>query len=237
MNIHWIQHVPFEGLGSIESWALRGGHRLSATRFHRRDSLPEMNDFDRLVIMGGPMNIYEEVIYPWLAAEKTFLRQAIDIGKPVIGICLGAQLVADALGARVYRNSWKEIGWFPVRKTCAAAESRVFTDFPREMEALHWHGDAFDVPTGCLHAAESAACRNQAFVFQDRIVGLQFHLEMTPRGAEEILDNCRNELVEGLYIQTAEEIISAPGRFAAANIAMDRLLDQVFSFQYPGDHD
>ena len=231
MKIHWIQHVPFEALGSIEKWSNHNGHGLSVTRFHRQDPLPRMKEFDWLIVMGGPMNIYEDAEYPWLSEEKNFLRQAIETGKVVIGICLGAQLIADALGSRVYSGRHKEIGWFPVIKTDEAGNSSIFEDFPLETVVFHWHGDTFDLPPGCVHIAESAACRSQAFVYEERVIGLQFHQEMNLPGAEAIIDNCRKEIVEAPYIQTAGEILSNTDRFTTANREMDRLLDRLFLVQ------
>lgn len=227
MKIHWMQHVPFESLGSIEDWARLHGHSLSETRLYRDDPMPAMEQFQWLVVMGGPMNIYEEAEYPWLPVEKNFIKRTIEAGKVVIGICLGAQLIVDALSSKVYAGQHKEIGWFPIRKTVAAGKSVLFEDFPLEMDVFHWHGDTFDLPPGCVHAAESAACRNQAFVFENRVVGLQFHLEMTHQGIEKILDNCRNELVEAPYIQDADQILSNLEKVETANREMDRLLNRL----------
>ena len=227
MNIHWIQHVPFEGLGSIEKWALNHGHHLSATRFHQQDPLPEMEKPDWIIVMGGPMNIYEENKYPWLSSEKNFIKRAIENKKVVIGICLGAQLIADALGSGVYAGRYKEIGWFPVHKTDEAEKFPLFKHFPQEMDVFHWHGDTFDLPHGCVLIAESAACKNQAFSYEDRVIGLQFHIEMTQAGAEKILSNCRHEIVEAPYIQDGEEIPSNVEKFTEVNKEMDRLLTRL----------
>jgi GMP synthase-like glutamine amidotransferase len=229
MRIHWIQHVPFEGLGSIEDWSLKHGHHLGVTRFHENGPLPAMDAFDWLIVMGGPMNIYEEDKYPWLAAEKSFLKEAVEGGKIAIGICLGAQLIADTLGSKVYAGSRKEIGWFPIQKTGEAAESRLFRDLPTETVVFHWHGDTFNLPPGCLHVAQSAACRNQAFVYEERVIGLQFHMEMTRQGMDAIIENCRDELVEAPYIQSADEIVSNADLYKTANREMDLLLDRLFS--------
>jgi len=228
MKIHWFQHVPFEGLGTIEIWANRHGHPLSVTRFHRQDPLPQMDTIDWLIVMGGPMNIYEEDRYPWLSEEKKFLKEAIDAGKVVFGICLGAQLIADALGSKVYAGRHKEIGWFPVHKKGAAGQSHVFKDFPQEMDVFHWHGDTFDLPPGCIRIAESAACQNQAFIYEERVIGLQFHLEMTRKGVEEIVATCKGELLEAPYIQKTDEILSNSERFPEANRMMDSILDRLF---------
>jgi GMP synthase-like glutamine amidotransferase len=227
VNIHWFQHVPFESLGNIENWSTRNNHCLGVTRFHQHDPLPPMKEFDWLIVMGGPMNIYEDAKYPWLPEEKSFLRMAIEAGKTIIGICLGAQLIADALGSKAYATHYKEIGWFPIRKTNEAEKSPLFNDFPEVMDAFHWHGDTFDLPAGCVHIAESEACRNQAFIYEERVIGLQFHIEMTHQGAEKIISNCREEIMEAPYIQNAEEILSNADRFTEANKEMDRLLDRL----------
>ncbi len=229
MNLHWIQHVPFEDLGSIENWVLKRGHSLSTTRMYLDEPLPAMEQFHWLIVMGGPMNIHEHDRYPWLAGEKEFLKRTIEEEKPVLGICLGAQLIADALSSKVFAGQHKEIGWMPVRKTASAAASVLFNDFPPTMDVFHWHGDTFDLPAECVHVLESVACRNQAFAFKDRVVGLQFHLEMTRQGVERILDNCRDELVEAPFIHDAGKILSNLEKIDAANRAMDRLLDGLFS--------
>ncbi len=225
MRIHWFQHVPFEGLGSIGRWMEAGGHSLSVTRFYEGDPLPDVAGIDLLIVMGGPMNIYEEDIYPWLAPEKKFIGRAIEGGGKVLGICLGAQLIADVLGGKVTRNQYKEIGWFPIEMTPDAAESSIFGSLPKRLTALHWHGDTFALPPGAVRTASSEGCLNQAFVYEGRVVGLQFHLESTRESVQDIIDNCGDELVEGKYIQTAEEIMADPGRFDQINSAMNGILD------------
>jgi GMP synthase-like glutamine amidotransferase len=143
MKIHYLQHVPFEDLANIESWARSRDHDLSKTLLFAGDSLPRMPDFDWLIIMGGPMNIHEEDRYPWLAKEKEFIHQAIASDKIVLGICLGAQLMADVLGGKVRKNVHREIGWFPVKLMPESRASPIFRVLPEEFMALHWHGDTF----------------------------------------------------------------------------------------------
>lgn len=227
MNIHYLQHVPFEGLGSIEGWVRRGRHALSATRFYRGEPLPAVGGVDLLLVMGGPMNIYEEASYPWLVDEKRFIEQAIAAGRQVLGVCLGAQLVADVLGARVYANADKEIGWFKIETTAAASASKLFAAFPRRLEVFHWHGDTFDIPAGAVHVASSSGCANQAFVYDERVVGLQFHLETTPAGARQIIAHGAGELVEGRYIQTPQVMLADASRFDAINRVMQDLLERL----------
>jgi GMP synthase (glutamine-hydrolysing) len=227
MNIHYLQHVPFEGLGSIEDWVRRGGHTLSVTRFYDGDPLPAAETLDLLVVMGGPMNIYEEASYPWLVGEKRFIEQVIAAGRRTLGICLGAQLIADALGAKVYANTDKEIGWFPVETTEAASGNSLFATFPQQLDAFHWHGDTFDIPAGALHVARSAGCANQAFVYDERVVGLQFHLETTPVSAQQIIAHSAGEIVEGRYIQTPQVMLADTRRFDTINLAMQELLGRL----------
>lgn len=227
MNVHYLQHVPFEGLGSIEEWIRRGGHTLGATHFYRGDPLPAVDAVDLLVVMGGPMNIYEEADYPWLVDEKRFIERAIAAGRRVLGICLGAQLVADVLGARVYANAEKEIGWFQVEKTESAAASRLFAAFPAQLDVFHWHGDTFDIPAGAVRVARSADCANQAFVYDERVVGLQFHLETTLDSAQQIIAHGADDLVDGCYIQTPQEMLVDASRFDAINRVMHDLLDRL----------
>ena len=231
MKVHWFQHVPFEGLGSIADWIRRGRHTLGVTRFHREEPLPAVADVDLLVVMGGPMNVHEEAKYPWLTREKRFIGAAIAGGRRVLGVCLGAQLVAEVLGARVYANTEKEIGWFAIEPTEAAAASGLFSRFPQRLEVFHWHGDTFDIPAGALHVARSDGCAHQAFAYGERVIGLQFHLEMTQAGARQLIGHCSDELVGGRYIQKPREMLADAIRFDAVNGVMDGLLDRLAAVQ------
>ena len=227
MRIHYLQHVPFEGLGCIESWAKTATHRMSATRFYVNDPLPNINDIDWLIVMGGPMNIYDDTRYPWLSAEKKFLEQAIDQNKTVLGICLGAQLLADVLGAKIYANRHKEIGWHNVRKVKSGEVSAMTEVFPDSVEAFHWHGDTFDIPDGAVHLVQSAGCKNQAFAMGDRVLALQFHLEIAKSGAENLIIQCGNDIDKGRYCQTPEEMLANSERFEKTNKLMNRILDRM----------
>jgi len=228
VKIHYFQHVPFEGLGCIEQWAAEKGHAVTATRFYLDEPTPGIGEIDWLIVMGGPMNIYEDAEYPWLAREKRFIEQAIQGGKTIIGICLGAQLIADVLGGPVTRNAHKEIGWFPIGFTPEARVSELFGFLPPQMTVLHWHGDTFVLPPGAVRIARSEACENQAFVYEERVVGLQFHIEFTPASMEAILTNCAGELVAGKYIQSADQMRGQPdAEFEKINAAMRGLLDRL----------
>ena len=212
MKIHFLQHASFEGPANMAVWATARGHTLAQTSLFLSERLPETGEFDWLLIMGGPMNVYEEREFPWLPAEKRLIEQAIAKGKIVLGVCLGAQLIADVLGARVYKNAYKEIGWHPVSLTAEAKESSSFRVLPDKFVAFHWHGDTFDLPSGCTRLAKSEGCLNQAFEYGDRVVGLQFHLESSLESIQLLVQNCSEELVAGKYIQTADQILSSNGR-------------------------
>ncbi len=227
MRIHYLQHVPFEGLGSIEPWLTKHGYTLTVTRFFEDRKLPALEEIDGLIIMGGPMGVNDEGKFPWLAQEKAFIRSAIKAGKPVLGICLGAQLIAAALGARVYKNSLKEIGWFPVKGIRQNKEG-LFS-FPENFTAFHWHGDTFDLPVGANLLATNTTCRNQAFQVGQRVMGLQFHLETTPQSLRLLIDNARQELQPAKFIQSEEQMLPAtPQMFAEINRLMGQVLDYLF---------
>ncbi len=223
MRAHCLQHVPFEGLGNIEPWLTRKGFVITTTRFYASEPLPELNAIDMLIIMGGPMSVLDEADYPWLIEEKAFVRAAVLAGKVVLGVCLGAQLIADAMGGCVYKNRAKEIGWFPIQASVEKSDS-VFR-FPREAIVFHWHGETFDVPQGAVVLARSVACENQAFQLGRAVIGLQFHLETTPESAKAIVQNCRDELVIDQYIQSEATILAATTeRYRAINSLMDEVL-------------
>ncbi|PKN18297.1 MAG: amidotransferase [Deltaproteobacteria bacterium HGW-Deltaproteobacteria-6] len=223
MRAHYLQHVPFEGLGSIEPWLKAAGCEITRTRFFESTRLPDLEKIDLLVVMGGPMSVNDEVAFPWLVSEKRFIREAIGSGKAVLGICLGAQLIASAAGARVYRNNVKEIGWFPIYGMLS--DDASFFSFPQSINVFHWHGDTFDLPSGATRLAKSDGCTNQAFQLGRSVIGLQFHLETTPKALQEIVFNGRDELIPAQYIQTKEEILSAkPDEYTSINHLMDNVL-------------
>jgi len=225
VRIHYLQHVPFEDAANIGGWALDRGHTVTRTRLYDDESLPSLDSFDWLVVMGGPMNIYEHDAYPWLVAEKKFMEKAIEQGKPVLGICLGAQLVADVLGGRVTRNRHKEIGWFPVSLTKEGEQAAVVEGFPDRFVAFHWHGDTFSIPPGAQKLAGSEVCTNQAFQYADHVIGLQFHLDYSVESIEKMIRHCGDELLSSTYVQTAETIRKSYDRVAETSRLLYRFLD------------
>ncbi|MEI7908688.1 MAG: type 1 glutamine amidotransferase [Verrucomicrobiota bacterium] len=224
MRIHYLQHMGCEGIGRIANWAEERGHAVSATHLYRGEALPDDGSFDFLLIMGGPMNIYEYRNHPWLPAEKLFIKRAIDSGKIVLGICLGAQLIADVSGAKIFQNPTLEIGWFPLRFNAARQAIPALRDFPSELTPLHWHGDTFQLPPGALHLATSAACANQAFTVGQRVIGLQFHIEMDAPDVAAFLDDTLPEPVPG-QVQSAAEILAGQCHLPAIHAALYTMLD------------
>ena len=226
MRVHWLQHADFEDLGYIAPWLAARGDAVSCTRLHAGENPPPPDSFDWLIVMGGPMNIYEYAHYPWLKDEKALIRAAIADGKRVLGICLGAQLLADVLGGQVARNMRTEIGWFPVRMNAAGRAAKVFADFPEMFDAFHWHGDTFAIPPGYDGLMSSEACANQAYASRDgRIVGIQFHLEVTAANARVWFEHERPE--PSRYVQTPEEILRELPYFAENNRLMLCLLERM----------
>lgn len=224
-RIHYFQHVPYEDLGNMAEEFRQRGSTLSVTRWYQGDSAPQLDDFDWLIIMGGPMNVDDEAHYPWLKAEKALIRAAVDAGKVVLGVCLGAQLVARVLGAQVVPMAQREIGWFPVMRQPAADDSILSSVLPERFEAFHWHGDRFELPEGALLLASSEACDQQIFSYGSKVFGFQCHLEFTPKQALGLLENCRDELDGSRYVQSAEEITASEERFAGPNRLLTRVFD------------
>lgn len=217
-----MQHVPFEDLGSIRFWLDERGAEVSYTRCFAGDTIPSLAGFDMLIALGGPMSVNDEESLPWLKDEKLAIRDAIARDIPILGVCLGAQLIASALGARVYRNDLKEIGWFPIQ---APAGSGPSFSFPAECTVFHWHGERFDLPEGATLLARNAACEHQAFQLKRNVIGLQFHLETTPDGARAMIENCRQELIPDRYVQSEAELLAAPAsRYETVNELMRQVL-------------
>ena len=226
MKIHYLQHEPFETPGAILTWAKEHGHSLSSTMLYEKGPLPSLSSFDMLVIMGGSMSVYEKHLYAWMGPELTFIESAIKADKTVLGICLGAQLIAASLGAAVYKNTDKEIGWFPVSLTPEGTASGFFKKWPEAFKMFQWHGDTFDVPAGAVRTAFSKACANQAFIYGEKTVALQFHPETTARDLDLFLSNCQNDCAsEGPYIQTADQIREQCSLIPAMNGLLFKLLD------------
>jgi GMP synthase-like glutamine amidotransferase len=226
-RIHYLQHVAFEGLGTIQDWAVAKNALLTPTLLFEPHVFPLIDAFDWLIIMGGPMGVYDEAAFTWLKPEKRFIEAAINAGKTVIGVCLGAQLIASALGARIFPNRVKEIGWFPINWKDAALSLPCLSMMPKTLDVFHWHGDTFDLPHGAVHLARSAACENQAFAIGDKVFGFQFHLEVKPENVREMIAHCGIECVPAEFVQSPREIVASVEQCSQVNGVMGELLSRL----------
>lgn len=202
MRVLAFRHVPFEHLGQIQPALESRGIGFAYADLYRDSApLPDPADYAGLIFMGGPMSVNDGL--PYLEREMAWIAAAVGRGQPVLGVCLGAQLIAKALGGRVYRNPVKEVGWFDIEFTPTAARDPLFA-CTRPLETVfHWHGETFELPPGAAHLAHSAACRNQAFRAGRNVYGLQFHLEVTPAM---IADWCRQDANCGDVRELAQPI-------------------------------
>jgi len=225
MKLHYFQHVPFEGPGSISQWAASKSYPVNATRWDLGEIPPSLSGFDLLVVMGGPMSVHDTSRHSWLSIEMEYLRRAIDKNKTILGICLGAQLLAQVLGAEITANDHPEIGWFPITRSERLSDTGLHAIIPAKMEVFHWHAETFTLPDECSPIAASDACANQGFLFGNKVIGLQFHLEMTMASASLLIDNCRGGLIPGDYIQTEAQMLAQPEKFHQANRVMDAILE------------
>lgn len=235
-RIHYLQHAPFETPAYILDLCARHNCRVEGTRVWETTEFPDPDSYDLLVVMGGPMNIYEHDAHPWLVEEKRYLPRVIDADKQVLGICLGSQLLADALGGTVVQNRCKEIGWFPVRMTSGGMASPLMRGIPEVYRSFHWHGDTYPPPPGTIRLASSSACDNQGFIYDDRVVGLQFHLEMTKESTEALLTACSGELIIDEYVHPAVTIREHTERYLCdAQKIMEQLFCNMIRADYSAD--
>ncbi len=227
MRIHYLQHVPFETPSNIFKWAKDRNITINGTHLYKNEPFPDFSSFDLLLIMGGPMGVYDDDKYPFLKKEKIFIENAIRLEKKVLGICLGAQLIAEVLGSKVYKCENKEIGWFPVFKTKEAENSKYFKDFPEHLDVIHWHGDTFDIPAGTKHLFYSEGCKNQAFESDNgNIVGLQFHLELSKESVKTLIKESEGDFKsEGRFVQSPEDILSDDTKFKELEEYLYRFMD------------
>jgi GMP synthase (glutamine-hydrolysing) len=212
-----LQHVAVEGPGTLAPYLEARGWRLETVALYEGARLPEeAREYQAVIVMGGPMGVYDEAEYPFLRAEHHFLQRIMAQGVPLLGICLGSQLLAKALGARVYRNAQKEIGWYSVDLTPAGTADPLFAGLDSPVPVFQWHGDAFDLPAGAIPLASSPLCTHQAFRYGDRVYGLLFHLELTPAIIHRWIEAFQDELVSLRGVIDPERIMAEiPHRLVA----------------------
>ncbi|PKL15897.1 MAG: amidotransferase [Spirochaetae bacterium HGW-Spirochaetae-5] len=224
-RIHIFLHVPYETPGCIETWIKEKGYFCSSTELYAGEVIPDISEVDWLIVMGGPMSVHDTDIYPWLLEEKKFIEEAVTREKVIIGICLGSQLIAEVLGSSVYKNNFKEIGWLPVEKNPEIADLSLLKRFNEIETVFHWHGDTFSIPNGAVHGFSSEGCVNQCFIYNNRIIGLQFHVEVMETLLESMIENGIDELVPDKYIQDAALMRRGAHNIKRNNELMFSILD------------
>jgi len=219
-----FKHVPYEGPAAIQDWATAVGHSITEHEWYESPQAPTSLPA-YLIVMGGPMNVDDERDYPWLAAEKAYIRQAIDAEIPVLGICLGAQLIAAALGKRVFQNSHQELGWRPLTLADTARRHPALATFPDQLPVFHWHGDTFDLPDRALLLGSTDGCAHQGFAV-GKCIGLQFHIEIDQIILKELIESQLLPDWQGPYISRPEQLLSNAARYqSACRDTLFRLLD------------
>ncbi len=194
MKVLVLRHVPHEHLGTLAVTLKANNITYEYVNFYEKNT-PNISikDLGGLIILGGPMNVYETDRYSYLRMEDRLIKEAVEKDVPILGICLGAQLIAKALGSRVIKNKQKEIGWYPLKITQEGSKDKLFRHCYSEEIVFQWHGDTFEIPNGAVHLAESTLCKNQAFRYSHNVYGLQFHIEVTPEMISEWLNVPENQ--------------------------------------------
>ena len=227
MRIFCLQHVRFEGPGCIERWAADNNYSFTLVKLFENEPFPDVGILDMLVVMGGPMSVSDDGEFSWLKREKQFIRQVVDADKPVVGICLGAQLIAIALGAGVYQNKVQEIGWFPVKICSEAKTNPLLHGFPEEITVFHWHGDTFDIPQGAERLFRSEVTPNQAFLYNQKVLGLQFHFEVDSPTLQIMSEFGMNDLKKGDFVQDKQTILNTTQFMEQNNRLIEMMLDRI----------
>lgn len=225
MRIHFFEHAEIEGIGTFEDLLFERSWSSSRTRWDLDQAPPDPSSWDLLVVMGGPMNVYEDVNHPWLVREKAYLSQILSHNRPVLGVCLGAQLLAERLGAEVTRNEFTEIGWSELRLEPAMRQAgALFDHMPEVASVFQWHGDTFALPAGCEAIGSTEACRNQGFV-KGNAVALQFHLELDPNSLRGLIK--AQPHFRGPFIQKPDAFLANAAGFRANRDWLGGLLDKI----------
>lgn len=230
-KIYILQHVSFEGPGMILPILNKMGLSSRIIHLYKNEKIPTKQETDRLIVMGGPMNMEDEEQYPWLRTEKKLIRDLIESGKPVLGICLGAQLIAHVMGNDVYPAKDHEIGWYPILLTKQAEDHSATKSWKKEPMVYHWHGNTFDLPVGAVHLASTKLCKNQAFILNENVIGLQFHLEIGRPEVEKMIENWGRYRKSGPSVQSPEEMLQKSDAAAETK----KMLEQLLEYWISGD--
>jgi len=230
MRLILLEHDPVEYPESnVMHWARKNSHPVKVIEAFGGIPYPTQDAFDWLMVMGGSQHAWDEEGNPWLRSEKDFIAQSLACGKIVLGICFGAQLLAEAMGGRVFPNSYQEIGWYNVSLTYEGRESFLFRSLPNPFLTFHWHNDHFTLPHGCRRLAFSEPTQNQAFYMPGRpVVGLQFHPEFTKEMVTSYAHSHGHEWKEGHYVAGKERTLKQTAQVKDTYWLMETILDRIF---------
>ncbi|MDF2415994.1 type 1 glutamine amidotransferase [Acinetobacter beijerinckii] len=235
LRVHYFQHIAGEGFGSCYNFLKAHKAKITATEFFalpvdlplELEALPRVDEVDLLIIMGGTMSVNDEANYPWLKLEKRWLRRYLAAGKPAIGLCLGGQLIANALGAAVSRNTFQELGWMDVGRASHIPEN--YFQIPEKINIMQWHSETFEIPKGGVRLAENDICRNQLYQIGRNVLGFQFHPEITPHALQLLIENEEDMAVfNGQYVQPISDLKkSIQAKFEQGNQLLNRAIEYV----------
>lgn len=230
MKVLFIAHADFEKPGYIETWAKNNGYVTQEVHPYKGESLPKANSFDFLVVMGGPQSPLQMEEAPYLMDEIQLIKAAIEMQKPIVGFCLGAQLIGEALGAKTERSPNREVGMYPIELLETAKNDPIFQQFPSKINVMHWHSDMPGLTNESVLLARSEGCPRQVVRYSDKIYGFQCHLELTKDLVEGMIKNCPDDLRHGKYISTADEMLKV--NYSEINSRMHLILDAIISSSY-----
>ena len=235
LRVHYFQHIAGEGFGSCYDYLKAHQAKITATEFFalpvdlslELEALPDIDEVDLLIIMGGTMSVNDEANYPWLKLEKRWLRRYLSAGKPAIGLCLGGQLIANALGASVSRNQHQELGWIDVGRVSHIPEN--YFQIPEKINIMQWHSETFEIPRGGVRLAQNNVCQNQMYQIGRNVLGFQFHPEMTPHALQLLIENEEDSAVfNGEYVQPIAELKKTiKSKFEQGNQLLNRAIEYV----------
>lgn len=235
LRVHYFQHIAGEGFGSCYDYLKAHQAKITATEFFalpvdlplELEALPDIDEVDLLIIMGGTMSVNDEANYPWLKLEKRWLRRYLSAGKPAIGLCLGGQLIANALGASVSRNQHQELGWMDVGRVSHIPEN--YFQIPEKINIMQWHSETFEIPRGGVRLAQNNVCQNQMYQIGRNVLGFQFHPEMTPHALQLLIENEEDSAAfNGEYVQPIAELKKTiKSKFEQGNQLLNRAIEYV----------
>jgi GMP synthase-like glutamine amidotransferase len=235
LRVHYFQHIAGEGFGSCYEFLKAHQAKITATEFFalpvdfalELEALPRVDEVDLLIIMGGSMSVNDEANFPWLKLEKRWLRRYLAAGKPAIGVCLGGQLIANALGAAVSRNPHQELGWMDVGRASHIPDD--YFKIPEKINILQWHSETFEIPKGAVRLAENSVCHNQMYQIGRNVLGFQFHPEMTPHALQCLIEHEEEVgIFKGKYVQSLSDLNrSIQTKFEQGNLLLNQAIDYV----------